>query len=95
MSDIIAVATHEFSEKGLAGRASTTSPRPCATSKRMIYYYFGSKGLYVRCSKRPTGASRAIEAGLHLEDLAPEDDCASWSASPSTTSSPIPTSSAW
>jgi hypothetical protein len=30
MADILAVATREFAEKGLAGRASTTSPRPCA-----------------------------------------------------------------
>ena len=74
MSDIIAVATHEFSEKGLAGARIDDIAEAMRTSKRMIYYYFGSKeGLYVRVLEEAYRRIRAIEAGLHLEDLAPED----------------------
>ena len=49
MADIIEVATHEFSEKGLAGARIDVIAEAMRTSKRMIYYYFGSKeGLYIR-----------------------------------------------
>ncbi|MCU0921229.1 MAG: TetR family transcriptional regulator [Burkholderiaceae bacterium] len=74
MADIIEVATHEFSEKGLAGARIDVIAEAMRTSKRMIYYYFGSKeGLYVRVLEEAYRRIRAIEAGLHLEDLAPED----------------------
>jgi AcrR family transcriptional regulator len=74
MADIIAVATHEFSEKGLAGARIDVIAEAMRTSKRMIYYYFGSKeALYVRVLEEAYRRIRAIEAGLHLEDLAPED----------------------
>lgn len=43
------------------------------TSKRMIYYYFGSKeGLYVAVLEDQYRRMRKIEAEQHLEDLAPE-----------------------
>jgi AcrR family transcriptional regulator len=43
------------------------------TSKRMIYYYFGSKeGLYVAALEEAYRRMRDIEKGLHLEDLPPE-----------------------
>ncbi len=74
MADIIEVATHEFSEKGLAGARIDVIAEAMRTSKRMIYYYFGSKeGLYVRVLEEAYRRIRAIEASLHLEDLAPED----------------------
>ncbi len=74
MADIIDVATHEFSEKGLAGARIDAIAESTRTSKRMIYYYFGSKeGLYVRVLEEAYRRIRAIEAELHLEDLAPED----------------------
>ena len=74
MADIIEVATHEFSEKGLAGARIDVIAEAMRTSKRMIYYYFGSKeGLYVRVLEEAYRRIRAIESGLHLEDLAPED----------------------
>jgi AcrR family transcriptional regulator len=74
MADIIEVATHEFSEKGLAGARIDVIAEAMRTSKRMIYYYFGSKeGLYVRVLEEAYRRIRAIEAGLHLDDLAPED----------------------
>ncbi len=74
MADIIEVATHEFSEKGLAGARIDVIAEAMRTSKRMIYYYFGSKeGLYIRVLEEAYRRIRQIEAGLHLEDLAPED----------------------
>lgn len=74
MADIIDVATREFSEKGLAGARIDDIAEAMRTSKRMIYYYFGSKeGLYVKVLEEAYRRIRAIEADLHLEDLAPED----------------------
>ena len=74
MADIIEVATREFAEKGLAGARIDVIAEAMRTSKRMIYYYFGSKeGLYVRVLEEAYRRIREIEAGLHLEDLPPED----------------------
>ena len=74
MADIIEVATHEFSEKGLAGARIDVIAEAMRTSKRMIYYYFESKeGLYVAVLEEAYRRMRAIEAELHLEDLPPED----------------------
>jgi AcrR family transcriptional regulator len=74
MADIIEVATHEFSEKGLAGARIDVIAEAMRTSKRMIYYYFGSKeGLYIRVLEEAYRRIREIESGLHLDDLAPED----------------------
>ena len=48
MAGILEVANAEFSEKGLAGARIDEIAAATKTSKRMIYYYFGSKeGLYV------------------------------------------------
>jgi AcrR family transcriptional regulator len=74
MADIIEVATHEFSEKGLAGARIDVIAEAMRTSKRMIYYYFGSKeGLYIRVLEEAYRRIREIESSLQLEDLAPED----------------------
>jgi len=74
MADIIDVATREFSEKGLAGARIDDIAEAMRTSKRMIYYYFGSKeGLYVAVLEEAYRRIRAIETDLHLDDLAPED----------------------
>jgi AcrR family transcriptional regulator len=74
MADIIEVATHEFSEKGLAGARIDVIAEAMRTSKRMIYYYFGSKeGLYIRVLEEAYRRIRSIETELHLDDLAPED----------------------
>lgn len=74
MADIIEVATHEFSEKGLAGARIDVIAEAMRTSKRMIYYYFGSKeGLYIRVLEAAYRRIRDIERNLHLDDLAPED----------------------
>jgi AcrR family transcriptional regulator len=73
-ADIISVATHEFSEKGLAGARIDDIAEAMRTSKRMIYYYFGSKeALYIAVLEEAYRRIRQIETDLHLEDLAPED----------------------
>jgi AcrR family transcriptional regulator len=74
MADILEVATHEFSEKGLSGARIDEIAAATRTSKRMIYYYFGSKeGLYIAVLEEAYRRIRHIESELHLEDLAPED----------------------
>lgn len=74
MADILEVATREFAENGLAGARIDVIAKAMRTSKRMIYYYFASKqGLYVAVLEEAYRRMREIEAGLHLEDLAPED----------------------
>ncbi len=74
MAGILEVANAEFSEKGLAGARIDEIAAATKTSKRMIYYYFGSKeGLYLAVLEESYRRMRAIEAELHLEDLPPED----------------------
>jgi AcrR family transcriptional regulator len=74
MAGILAVATAEFGEKGLAGARIDEIAAATRTSKRMIYYYFGSKeGLYLAVLEDAYRRMRAIEGELHLDDLAPED----------------------
>lgn len=73
-ADIIEVATHEFSEKGLAGARIDVIAEATRTSKRMIYYYFESKeGLYIAVLEEAYRRIRAIETRLELDDLTPED----------------------
>jgi AcrR family transcriptional regulator len=74
MADILEVATREFAEKGLAGARIDAIADAMRTSKRMIYYYFGSKeGLYLAVLEEGYRRMRAMEANAHLEDLPPED----------------------
>ena len=73
MADILEVATREFAAKGLAGARIDEIAEATRTSKRMIYYYFGSKeGLWIAVLEEAYRRMRAIEADLHLEDLDPE-----------------------
>jgi AcrR family transcriptional regulator len=73
MRDIVAVATEEFSEKGLAGARIDAIADAMQTSKRMIYYYFGSKeGLYLHVLEEWYKKVRSKEAALNLQDLPPE-----------------------
>jgi AcrR family transcriptional regulator len=73
MADILAVASREFADKGLAGARIDDIAAAMRTSKRMIYYYFGSKeGLYIRVLEEAYRHMREIEAGLQLDDLPPE-----------------------
>ncbi len=72
MAEILQVATREFAAKGLAGARIDEIAAATRTSKRMIYYYFGSKdGLYLAVLEDAYRRMRSIEADLHLDDLAP------------------------
>jgi AcrR family transcriptional regulator len=72
--DILAVATEEFAAHGLAGARVDAIALKTRTSKRMIYYYFGSKeGLYIAVLEKVYREIRAEEATLNLADLPPEE----------------------
>ena len=72
MAGILEVATAEFAAKGLSGARIDAIADATQTSKRMIYYYFGSKeGLYVAVLEEAYRRMRQIESELHLEDLEP------------------------
>ena len=73
MTGILEVATTEFAEKGLSGARIDEIAAATHTSKRMIYYYFGSKeGLYLAVLEESYRRMRQTEGELHLEDLEPE-----------------------
>ena len=72
MAEILKVATAEFAAKGLAGARVDEIANATRTSKRMIYYYFGSKeGLYLKVLEAAYGFTRETEARLHLPELDP------------------------
>jgi len=72
-ANILQVAEAEFGEKGLAGARIDEIAAATRTSKRMIYYYFGSKeGLYLAVLEESYRRVRDIESELHLQDLEPE-----------------------
>ncbi|HEV7307816.1 TetR/AcrR family transcriptional regulator [Ensifer sp.] len=72
--DILIVATEEFSTHGLAGARVDAIAERTRTSKRMIYYYFGSKeGLYLAVLERSYRKIRTLEEDLHLGNLPPEE----------------------
>ena len=71
--NILEVATREFSEKGLAGARIDEIADRTASSKRMIYYYFGGKEeLYRAVLERAYERIRAQEQKAHFENLAPD-----------------------
>jgi AcrR family transcriptional regulator len=70
--DIIAVATAEFAEKGLSGARIDRIAARTKTSKRGIYYYFGSKEkLYISVLEEAYRNIRRIEGELKLDHLPP------------------------
>jgi AcrR family transcriptional regulator len=72
--NILAVATKEFARNGFSGGRIDTIAAKTRTTKRMIYYYFGSKeGLYIAVLEKVYSDIRSIESELHLEELAPEE----------------------
>jgi AcrR family transcriptional regulator len=73
-ADILDVATEEFAANGLTGGRVDAIAEKTRTSKRMIYYYFGSKeALYLAVLERSYRAIRSLEADLKLSDL-PADE---------------------
>jgi AcrR family transcriptional regulator len=71
-ADIIAVATEEFADNGLSGARVDQIAEKTRTSKRMIYYYFGSKeGLYRATLEQAYNGIRTREHQTHLKELPP------------------------
>ena len=72
--DILAVATSEFAERGYSGARVDEIAARTRTTKRMIYYYFGSKeGLYLAVLERAYAQIRQVERGIHIAELSPDE----------------------
>lgn len=68
--NILTVARAEFAEHGLSGARVDAIAALTHTTKRMLYYYFGSKeGLYLAVLEQAYGDIRAIEQTLDLQAL--------------------------
>jgi AcrR family transcriptional regulator len=73
-AEILDVATAEFSDQGFTGARVDEIAAKTRTTKRMIYYYFGSKeGLYLAVLERAYAGIRALEKALDVEHLEPTD----------------------
>jgi AcrR family transcriptional regulator len=71
--DILTVATTEFATNGFSGARVDEIAARTATSKRMIYYYFGNKkGLYLAVLEAAYARIRAVETSLNLAEIEPE-----------------------
>ncbi|WP_342356667.1 TetR/AcrR family transcriptional regulator [Novosphingobium aerophilum] len=72
--NILQVATREFADKGLAGARIDEIADKTASSKRMIYYYFGGKDeLYRAVLERAYERIRAQEQDARFENLPPAE----------------------
>jgi AcrR family transcriptional regulator len=72
--DILAVATAEFAANGFSGARVDEIAELTRTTKRMIYYYFGSKeGLYLAVMESAYQVIRQLERDLDVEGLEPVD----------------------
>jgi len=70
--DILDVATAEFAERGYSGGRVDEIAARTRTTKRMIYYYFGSKeGLWTAVLEQAYAGIRAAEQELDVEHLEP------------------------
>jgi TetR/AcrR family transcriptional regulator len=70
--EILAVSTQEFAERGFAGARVDEIANRTRTTKRMIYYYFGSKELlYIAALERAYEDIRVVEANVDVEHLDP------------------------
>lgn len=72
--EILGAAIEEFSARGLLGARVDAIAERIHTTKRMIYYYFGSKeGLYRAALAESYRGTREREQSLGLAGMAPED----------------------
>ena len=72
--NILQEAIVEFVQQGLSGARVDAIAERIHTSKRMIYYYFGSKEqLYVEVLEKLYGNIRSTENHLQLAELAPRE----------------------
>jgi AcrR family transcriptional regulator len=70
--DIIKVATAEFAANGYAGARVDEIAARTRTTKRMIYYYFGSKeNLYLAVLERAYAEIRSVERDVHVDEVTP------------------------
>src|ERR1035437_3759444 len=68
--EILAVATEEFARLGFAGARVDEIAARTRTTKRMIYYYFGSKErLYVAVLEKAYEDIRVTEQFIDVESL--------------------------
>jgi AcrR family transcriptional regulator len=73
-AEILDVATEEFATKGYAGARVDEIAARTSTTKRMLYYYFGSKErLYVAVLERAYTVIRSLEQKLDVDGLGPEE----------------------
>lgn len=76
--EILAVARAEFAEKGLSGARIDEIAEKTSTSKRMIYYHFGSKeALYRAVLEEAYNGIRATETAVPIEAMNAEEALAS------------------
>jgi len=69
-ANILRIATAEFADKGLAGARIDEIAEKTSTSKRMIYYHFGSKeGLYQAVLEEAYSAIRDTETAVPIDQL--------------------------
>ena len=72
--DILDVATAEFAAHGYAGARVDEIAARTRTTKRMIYYHFGSKqGLYLTVLERVYAQIRRVERGIQVDELSPDE----------------------
>ena len=70
--EILDVATREFADRGFAGARVDEIAAQTRTTKRMIYYYYGSKeALFVAVLERAYAAIRAAEQTIEVDHLEP------------------------
>ena len=70
--EILAVSTQEFAERGFAGARVDEIANQTRTTKRMIYYYFGSKELlYIASLEKAYEAIRITEQSVDIDNLDP------------------------
>src|SRR5262245_35879775 len=71
-AEILDVATEHFAEHGYSGARVDEIAEQTRTTKRMLYYYFGSKeGLYTEVLERAYTQIRAAEQEVDVEHLEP------------------------
>ena len=72
--DILDVATTVFAASGYAGARVDEIAARTRTTKRMIYYYYGSKeGLYLAVLERVYAEIRRVEGEVNVDELSPVD----------------------
>jgi AcrR family transcriptional regulator len=73
-AEVLDVAGEVFAEAGLSGARVDEIAARTSTTKRMLYYYFGSKeGLYLAVLERAYRGIRQVETALDPGDLAPAE----------------------